>query len=118
MAINLMTDKFMCPQLPETCIPRQELFKLYNKSAKTRLTAVCAPIGYGKTISTLLWARSYKQKYVWIDLDEYDNFPFFILPFFFAPASSPLSRTTKRYKKTLPVLISSPTRRAYHQSSI
>ncbi|MBC3888200.1 hypothetical protein GH810_07750 [Acetobacterium paludosum] len=75
MTINYTTDKFMCPSLPEICIPRPELFNLYNKAMKTCLVAVCAPAGYGKTVSTLLWARESKRKCIWIVLDEYDNIP-------------------------------------------
>ncbi len=73
MGINFLNDKFRCPPLPDICVSRQELFKHYNKTAKTRLAAVCAPAGYGKTVSVLLWAKMTKQKVVWIGLDKYDN---------------------------------------------
>ncbi|HEX3039622.1 MAG TPA: LuxR C-terminal-related transcriptional regulator [Caproiciproducens sp.] len=73
---NFDNDKFMPTPLPEICAPRNELLDLYNRAAESRLTVVCAPAGYGKTVSTLLWVKNSGRKSVWIGLDEYDNAPF------------------------------------------
>lgn len=34
---------------------------------------VCAPAGYGKTVTTLLWLADTDRKAIWIGLDAYDN---------------------------------------------
>lgn len=73
---NYMNDKFIPMPIPEICAPRNSLLELYRHAAAHRLTVVCAPAGYGKTVSTLLWVSSSRRKPVWIGLDEYDNAPF------------------------------------------
>jgi ATP-dependent transcriptional regulator len=73
---NFDNDKFLPAPLPEVCAPRHELLNLYNRAAESRLTVVCAPAGYGKTVSTLLWVKNSGRKSIWIGLDEYDNAPF------------------------------------------
>ncbi|TGE35726.1 hypothetical protein E4K67_23455 [Desulfosporosinus fructosivorans] len=75
-AINFMNDKFVPTSLPEICAPRKELLNLYHKAADNRLAVICAPAGYGKTVSTLLWIRDSGRRSIWIGLDEYDNAPF------------------------------------------
>jgi len=74
--INFENDKYVPTPLPEICAPRHELLKLYDRAAETRLAVVCAPAGYGKTVSTLLWVKDSGRRSVWIGLDEYDNAPF------------------------------------------
>ncbi|WP_088185749.1 LuxR C-terminal-related transcriptional regulator [Desulfosporosinus sp. FKA] len=74
--LNYANDKFIPAPLPAICAPRRKLIELYDKASNNRLTVVCAPAGYGKTVSTLLWVSASKRKSVWIDLDEYDNAPF------------------------------------------
>lgn len=73
---NYVNDKFIPTPMPEVCAPRDSLLNRYQQEAKNRLTVVCAPAGYGKTVSTLLWVSASKRKSVWIGLDEYDNAPF------------------------------------------
>ncbi|MBP7174691.1 MAG: hypothetical protein KBA53_00540 [Thermoclostridium sp.] len=75
LAINFANDKFKPASLPEMCMPRRDLLKLYDRISETRLAVVCAPPGYGKTVSCLLWVKSMGRKSVWIGLDEYDNSP-------------------------------------------
>lgn len=48
---------------------------LFDRASDNRVTAVCAPAGYGKTVSTLLWIQASGRRSVWIGLDEYDNAP-------------------------------------------
>ena len=74
--INFENDKYVPTPLPEICAPRYALLKLYDRAAENRLTAVCAPAGYGKTVSTLLWIKASGRRSIWIGLDEYDNAPF------------------------------------------
>ncbi|NLO41263.1 MAG: hypothetical protein GX115_17590 [Ruminiclostridium sp.] len=75
LAINFANDKFIPAPLPDICMPRHSLIKLYNRISENRLAVVCAPPGYGKTVSCLLWVKSTGRKSVWIGLDEYDNSP-------------------------------------------
>lgn len=56
-AVNFENDKFIPTPLPEICAPRHELLKLYDQAAENCLAVVCAPAGYGKTVSTLLWVK-------------------------------------------------------------
>ena len=74
--INYVNDKFVPAPLPDIYAPRHELLHLYGKASANRLTVVCAPAGFGKTVSTLLWIKDSKRKSVWVGLDEYDNAPF------------------------------------------
>ena len=46
------------------------------------MAAVCAPAGYGKTVSALLWIKDSGRKSIWIGLDEYDNAPFVFFKLF------------------------------------
>ncbi|HEX3029440.1 MAG TPA: LuxR C-terminal-related transcriptional regulator [Clostridia bacterium] len=75
-AANFENDKYIPTPLPEICAPRNDLLKLFDRAADKRLTAVCAPAGYGKTVSALLWIQCSRRKSVWVGLDEYDNAPF------------------------------------------
>lgn len=76
LSINFVNDKFIPTPLPEICAPRQKLLNLYYRALENRLAVVCAPPGYGKTVSTLLWVKDSKRKSIWIGLDEYDNSSF------------------------------------------
>lgn len=74
--VNFENDKYIPTPLPEICAPRNELLKLFDSTSDSRVAAVCAPAGYGKTVSALLWIQASKRRSVWIGLDEYDNAPF------------------------------------------
>ena len=73
--VNFENDKYIPTPLPEIYAPRQGLFKQFSRSADNRLTAICAPAGYGKTVAALLWIRASHRKSIWIGLDKYDNSP-------------------------------------------
>ena len=74
--VNFENDKYIPTPLPEICAPRSELLGMFDRAADSRVAAVCAPAGYGKTVSALLWIQASRRKSVWIGLDEYDNAPF------------------------------------------
>jgi LuxR family transcriptional regulator, maltose regulon positive regulatory protein len=74
--VNFENDKYIPTPLPEICAPRNELLRLFDGASDSRVAAVCAPAGYGKTVSALLWIQASKRRSVWIGLDEYDNAPF------------------------------------------
>lgn len=70
---NFLNDKYTPATLPEVCAPRHALLDCFHQAAQSRLVYVCAPAGYGKTVSTLLWLEVAKRKAIWIGLDRYDN---------------------------------------------
>ncbi|KAF5057073.1 HTH-type transcriptional regulator MalT [anaerobic digester metagenome] len=74
--VNFENDKYFPTPLPEICAPRDKLLKRFDHEAAKRVVAVCAPAGYGKAVSALLWIQASKRRSVWIGLDEYDNAPF------------------------------------------
>ncbi|MEA4933159.1 MAG: hypothetical protein VB071_06175 [Lawsonibacter sp.] len=74
--VNFENDKYIPTPLPEICAPRSKLLTLFDSVADNRVAAVCAPAGYGKTVSALLWIQASRRRSVWIGLDEYDNAPF------------------------------------------
>ncbi len=59
--------------LPEKLAPRHALLNVFHRAAAKRLAFVCAPAGYGKTISTLLWLNDSGRKGIWIQLNEQQN---------------------------------------------
>ena len=73
---NFENDKYIPTPLPEICAPRNELLRLFDRVSNNHVAAVCAPAGYGKTVSALLWIQASRRRSVWIGLDEYDNAPF------------------------------------------
>lgn len=72
---NLLSEKFVPKKLPDICIARPVLMKIFNQHAEKRALLVSAPAGFGKTISTLLWLSNTEKKSIWIGVDEYDNIP-------------------------------------------
>lgn len=70
---NFLSDKYSPAALPEVCAPRHALLNRFHEAAQRRLVYICAPAGYGKTVSTLLWLTAAGRKTVWIGLDSYDN---------------------------------------------
>ena len=51
--ISLLNDKFEPARLPDICAPRRKLLEVYSQAAGRRRVYVCAPAGYGKTVTTL-----------------------------------------------------------------
>lgn len=70
---SFLCDKFTAPAPPGICVPRPKLTTLFEAESDKRVIFVTAPAGYGKTVSTLLWLAHSGRKYVWINLDSYDN---------------------------------------------
>lgn len=70
---SFLNDKYTPASLPEICAPRNSLLALFHQAAQRRMVYVCAPAGYGKTVSTLLWLEAAQRKSIWIGLDRYDN---------------------------------------------
>jgi LuxR family maltose regulon positive regulatory protein len=59
----------------ENLIDRPALIGTLNEGLKTKLTAVTAPAGYGKTTGLSEWARQCGCPVSWVSLDRFDNDP-------------------------------------------
>ena len=56
-------------------IIRDSLMALFEEMSNERITYVCAPAGYGKTVAVRQWLDSISCAKATISLDEYDNNP-------------------------------------------
>lgn len=70
---TLLKTKMTPPAARETLVRRERLFRLLETGQSGRLTAVCAPAGYGKTTLLGEWTRSASRLTAWLSLDEHDN---------------------------------------------
>ncbi|MBP1991223.1 hypothetical protein [Paenibacillus eucommiae] len=71
----LLKTKTSIPVPRENLINRKRLINAITKGLHGRLTAVCAPAGYGKTTLIGQWARVTNHLAVWVSLDVTDNDP-------------------------------------------
>ena len=69
----LVNDKLMPIELPEVCVPRPDLLRVFDNAAKKPVVIITAAAGCGKSLSTILWLKKSKREYAWISLDSYDN---------------------------------------------
>ena len=72
---QVMITKLLPPRFFEDIIERPRLIKLLSQNPHRRLTILCAPAGYGKSILTLQFVTGLKKPFVWYQLDETDNDP-------------------------------------------
>jgi LuxR family maltose regulon positive regulatory protein len=47
--------------------------KMFDNAANASIVFLCAPAGFGKSVSTRLWLQHAGCEFSWIGLDEYDN---------------------------------------------
>ncbi|MCL2759703.1 MAG: LuxR C-terminal-related transcriptional regulator [Treponema sp.] len=73
--LTLINDKCIPANLPELCIPRNELMKKLQMAAQGFYVFIGAPAGSGKTVTALLWNSVCERKPLWLSLDAYDNVP-------------------------------------------
>lgn len=73
----LLRAKLLIPALPPGTVPRRRLYRRLQEGAATRLTAVVAPAGWGKTTLLASWARDPDQPRPvgWLSIDKDDNEP-------------------------------------------
>ncbi|MGO4541730.1 LuxR C-terminal-related transcriptional regulator [Paenibacillus sp. 2TAB19] len=69
----LLKTKTTPPAVKSGLISRERLVAGINRSMQGRLTAVCAPAGYGKTTLLSQWISQCDYSVAWVALDEYDN---------------------------------------------
>ncbi|KRF05573.1 hypothetical protein ASG89_20840 [Paenibacillus sp. Soil766] len=71
----LLKTKISIPVTRESLVKRNRLMSVITKGLQGRLTAVCAPAGYGKTTLLSQWVRESGGLCAWVSLDEMDNDP-------------------------------------------
>lgn len=73
---ELLTTKLFIPHTRSFLVSRARLFELLEKGAEHKLTLICAPPGFGKTMLVAEWHQTYQeQPLAWLSLDETDNEP-------------------------------------------
>ncbi|QBD75794.1 hypothetical protein EPA93_07150 [Ktedonosporobacter rubrisoli] len=76
----LLESKLQMPQLPAFLLPRERLLQRLNKGLPGKLTLLCAPPGFGKTIAVRQWLHALPEQggplpVAWVTLDAGDNDP-------------------------------------------
>ncbi|QHW32792.1 LuxR family transcriptional regulator [Paenibacillus rhizovicinus] len=72
---TLLKTKMLAPAARDGLVRRDRLHRLLEVGQSGRLTAVCAPAGYGKTTLLGEWVRGISCPAAWLSLDEHDNDP-------------------------------------------
>ncbi|MGE3284705.1 MAG: LuxR C-terminal-related transcriptional regulator [Pseudonocardia sp.] len=67
--------KIAVPRVPQPFLPRPRLLARLDARVEGQLSVVCAPAGYGKTLTLADWARRRPECVAWVSLDETDNDP-------------------------------------------
>ncbi|MCR2804565.1 LuxR C-terminal-related transcriptional regulator [Paenibacillus soyae] len=65
--------KITIPLLPSGLIDRPRLHRALESSLHNRVTPLCAPAGYGKTVSLAMWAQQAGHPCGWFAIDAMDN---------------------------------------------
>jgi LuxR family maltose regulon positive regulatory protein len=65
--------KLRPPTLPPEFVPRPRIHERLDQGKGRRLTLVCAPAGFGKTIALAGWLLDVKRASVWVNLDGLDS---------------------------------------------
>jgi LuxR family maltose regulon positive regulatory protein len=69
----LLKTKISIPSLRESLVNRNRLLQEITNGLQGRITAICAPAGYGKTTLISQWVRESALRAAWVSLDEMDN---------------------------------------------
>jgi LuxR family maltose regulon positive regulatory protein len=83
----LLSTKLFIPKPHTELVSRPQLTKRLDICQDCPLTIVSAPAGFGKTTLVAEWvqeAKSTKNKFVWVSLDQTDNDPIRFLTYFIA----------------------------------
>lgn len=74
---SLLAAKLLIPPVPPVHLPRTRLIDPLTDGCESRLTAVTAPAGAGKTVLVSSWARTglSPAPVAWLTLDDRDNVP-------------------------------------------
>src|SRR3954465_5172186 len=71
--VPMLSTKLRPPTLPPDFVPRPRVHERLDAGNGCRLTLVCAPAGFGKTIALAGWLQEVRLPWVWINLDELDS---------------------------------------------
>jgi LuxR family transcriptional regulator, maltose regulon positive regulatory protein len=71
----VLSTKLYIPQVHDALVSRPRLTAKLDKGARTRLTLVCAPAGFGKTTLLGQWLFQGDRAVAWLSLDDGDNDP-------------------------------------------
>jgi LuxR family maltose regulon positive regulatory protein len=69
----LLSTKLRPQRLPSDFVPRPRVHERLDEGNGRRLTLVCAPAGFGKTIAVAGWLQDVDRPCVWVNLDELDS---------------------------------------------
>ena len=76
MSVPVMETKLLPPRLRSRAMPRPRLEELLGLGARSSLTLVSAPAGFGKTTLLGTWlANAGARRAAWVSLDERDRDP-------------------------------------------
>lgn len=73
MPIPLVATKLHIPSTPPELVPRPHLLQQLDAGFQRKVTLVCAPAGFGKTILVCKWLQTFTVSAAWLSLDETDN---------------------------------------------
>ena len=73
---QLLATKLFMPPTRSFLVSRVRLVELLEQGAQCKLTLICAPPGFGKTMLVAEWHQAYPEiPLAWLSLDETDNEP-------------------------------------------
>lgn len=100
---TFLDNKYTPTLLPHAYAPREKLLKKFDIANKNSHIYVCAPVGSGKSFSSLLWLTHARIQPIWLCLDEYDN----ILQVFYKQLAHALLQTQEHNLAAKKILASS-----------
>jgi len=71
----LVQPKLHVPRVRAGFVPRDELVERLAGGADRRLTLVCAPAGWGKSVLLAQWHAVERRPFAWVSLDRTDDDP-------------------------------------------
>jgi LuxR family transcriptional regulator, maltose regulon positive regulatory protein len=71
----MLQTKFHIPPPRPGAVPRPELWRLLDRGARTKLTLISAPAGFGKSTLLSQWLANRPHQTAWVSLEEPDNAP-------------------------------------------
>lgn len=80
----MLRAKLQAPTINKNIISREKLHQKLQRGAKSKLTLVVAPAGYGKTTAVLDWLSKCGLASAWLSVDVYDNNPVLFWRYFCA----------------------------------
>lgn len=68
MPVSVLSTKLFAPPRVEQAVIRSRLIERLNKGLNRKLTLVCAPAGFGKSVLLADWAGGCRRPCVWVSL--------------------------------------------------